>query len=72
MITINNLDEMVPYHIKGTNTYSFKDSVKFTFDLELEANINAVEIKAHNIEAWNVTAGKIDAFNIDAYNIKVI
>lgn len=74
MIIINNYDEMKEYYNEETNTYTFNDNVMFTFDLILEANIqafdiNAQDITAYDIDAWDIKAWVIDAKNIDVDNI---
>lgn len=75
MIIINNLEEMKKYYEEETNTYVFRENVKFTFDLCIKANINALnieacDIEARNIEALNINAGDIEAGDIDARNIE--
>ena len=71
----NSLEEIQKYYDKNTNTYVFKkmglyiDSVKFNFNLEVRANIDASVIDALNIIAWNINAGNIKAHDIYADDI---
>ena len=71
----NSLEEIQKYYDKSTNTYVFKkmgvyiDSVKFNFNLEVRANIDASVIDALNIFAWNINAGNIKAHDIYADDI---
>ena len=79
MKTFNSLEEMTPYYNEKTNAYEFSEDgiwmdVKFAFDLNVMANINAYnidagEITARNINACNIDAGEINARNIKADNI---
>ena len=76
MITIKNEKEMKEYYVEKSNTYVFKDDVEFLFNVNMEANIWALDIKAQNINAWNIKAENVKAWNItvktiDAYNMKV-
>ena len=72
----NNLEEIQKYYDEKTNTYVFKedddeyiDLVIFNFDLEIESNIDACDIKAFNISAFNIEACDISAFDIKAHSI---
>ena len=71
----NSLEEIQKYYDKNTNTYVFKkmglyiDSVKFNFNLEVRANIDASVIDALNIIALNINAGNIKAHDIYADDI---
>ena len=83
----NSLDEIQKYYDEESNTYIFKEDgkyiniVAFNFNLNVEANIdakdikaqsiNAMDINASDISAWNIIAGDINAENIDSYNINV-
>ena len=69
MITINNLEEMIKYYDKKTNTYVFDDDVGFNINIEVESNINAYNIEAKNIYARDINARDINAWNIDVCNI---
>lgn len=59
MLTFNNLEEMKPHYIKGTNTYVFKDDITIKFDFCADASINAM-----NINAYDISANNIDALDI--------
>ena len=71
----NSLEEIQKYYNKKTNTYIFKkddeyiDLVVFNFDLDINSNIDAYDIKAKNINAWNIKSRNIDAWDISAWNI---
>lgn len=70
----NSLVEIEKYYNIETNTYIFKengryiDLVIFNFDLDVEANIDARDILAHNISTWNIAAMDIKALDIDAWH----
>lgn len=72
----NSLEEIQKYYDERTDTYIFKedgkwiDLVIFAFDLKVEANIHARDIKAYNIVVWNINALNIEAFEINASNIQ--
>ena len=71
----NNLEEIEKYYNKETNTYVFNengkyiDLVVFDFDLNVEANIKALDINACDIYAMNINSMNIDAYNIKASDI---
>ena len=76
----NNLQEMKRYYDEETNSYIFKENGKFineiiiNFDLNVEANIEACDIKATSItvkdmEAWTILAWNINACGIDSARI---
>ena len=81
------IEDIEEYYDEKSNTYNFKENgqyiniVAFNFNLNVEANIDARDIKAQsinardinasNISAWNIIAGDINAENIDSYNINV-
>ena len=71
----NNLEEIEKYYNKETNTYVFNengkyiDLVVFDFDLNVEANIKALDIDACDIDAMNINSMNIDACDIKAYDI---
>ena len=72
----NSLEEIQKYYDEKSNTYIFAEdgayinSVVFKFNLDVEANINAWNIKALNIEARNIDACNINADDIRAKNIE--
>ena len=74
----NNLEEIEKYYNKETNTYVFNengkyiDLVVFDFDLNVEANIKALDINAININACYIDAININACNIDAISINAL
>ena len=77
MIEFNKIEEIEKYYNQELNTYVFQDgethlSVKFNFDLKINANIDARNIDARNIDAWDIHAGNIDARNIHAGNIDAL
>ena len=71
----NNLEEIEKYYNKETNTYVFNengkyiDLVVFDFDLNVEANIKALDINAYDIYAMNINSMNIDAYDIKANDI---
>ena len=71
----NSIKEIQKYYDDKSNTYIFKendeyiDTVVFNFDLNVKANIDALDIDAHNIEAYGINAYNINANNINVYNI---
>lgn len=71
----NNLEEIQKYYDENTNTYIFKendeyiDLVVFNFNLDVKANINALDINACNIDANNIDANDINALDIKANDI---
>ena len=71
----NNLEEIEKYYNKETNTYVFNengkyiDLVVFDFDLNVEANIKALDINACDIYAMNINSMNIDAYDIKASDI---
>ena len=72
----NKLEEIQKYYDERTDAYIFKedgkwiDLVIFAFNLKVEANINARDIKAYNIDVWNINALNIEAFEINASYIQ--
>ena len=71
----NNLQEIQKYYDEKINTYIFIednkyiDLVVFNFDLDINSNIDAYDIKAKNINAWDISAWNINACNINTNNI---
>ena len=75
MIKFNSIEEIKKYYNKNTNTYEFiEDGIRldmeFAFDLEIDGNIKAWDIRAQNINAWNIKARNINAWDIKAHDIK--
>ena len=70
-----SIKEIKEYYNEETNTYVFKengeyiDLVVFNFDLNIDADINAYDIKAHSISAWDIDALNINADDIDYYAV---
>ena len=73
----NNLEEIKKYYNKYNNTYIFKENgdyiqlVTLNFDLDVKANINALNINAQHISVNNIDAWNINAYNINANRIYV-
>ena len=72
----SSLDEIQKYYDEKSNTYIFKedgkyiDFVIFNFDLNIDANIDAMAINARDITALNIDASDINVvYNIKACNI---
>ena len=71
----NSIEKLKKYYNKETNTYIFKengeyiDLIKFNFDLNIKANIDACDIDARDIKAIDIDARDIKARNIKADNI---
>ena len=71
----NSLEEIQKYYDENTNTYVFRendryiDLVKFNFDLNVNANIDAYDIKAGNIKAIDIDARDINVEDINACDI---
>lgn len=72
----NSLEEIQKYYDKGSNTYIFEeneepiDLIVFNFDLNVEANIKALNISVDNINAIDINACDIEAAVINARDIK--
>ena len=65
-----NLEEIKKYYIPEINTYMFVENgdyinVAFMFDLEVDANIFA-----NNIKAKDITCLELSTVNLDVYDIK--
>lgn len=78
--TFNSLEEIQKYYDRRRKTYIFEEDgnyfglVIFSFDLNVKANIRALNIIGRDIKALNITAldircGDIDALDIVAGNI---
>lgn len=71
----NSLNEIQKYYDEKSNTYLFKekddyiDLVVFNFNLDVKANIDAINIKARVINANDINATNIIADNIIAKDI---
>ena len=63
-----NNEELKSYIVDGVA--KFNESIECDFDICIDANIEAYNIKARNIEAHNIEARNIEASNIKAYNIE--
>ena len=74
----NNLDEIQKYYNEKTNTYIFKENdiyisiVIFNFDLNVESNIEARDVRATSITAKNIHVRNIIAWDIKAYDIESV
>lgn len=79
----NNLEEIQKYYDKKRNTYIFEEDgnylglIIFRFDLNVKANIRALniigrDIKVLNIKALDIRCGDIDALDIVAGNINAV
>ena len=72
----NNLKEMKRYYDEETNTYRFRENNKFideiiiNFDLNIESNIEAHNVRGTSITAKNIHARNISAWEINAYDIE--
>lgn len=72
--TFKNLEKMKPYYNEKTNTYEFIENgcpidIVIDFELDINSNICAWDIKAGNINAWDINAGDIKAWDINAWDI---
>ncbi len=77
MIKFNSVEEIEKYYNKNTNTYEFVEDdirldVEFAFDLKINGNINARDIKALDIDALNIKAYDIKAYDINALDINAL
>ena len=75
MKVFNNLKEMKPYYNEEINTYIFSENnrlidIKIDFDLNIECNIKARNIKSLDIKARDIQSLYIKACNINSCNIK--
>ena len=71
-----SISEIKKYYDEEINTYVFKEDdhyidVKFNFDLKINSNIEAKNIKAGNIAVLDIDADDIEAKNIKAGDLKV-
>lgn len=67
----NNLEEIKKYYIPEINTYSFEENgrylnVLFMFDVNVDSNIFANNIKAKDIECLELSTVDIDAYDVKA------
>ena len=60
---------MKKYYVKKVNTYVFEDDVEFLCDVDVEANIDAWNIKACNIYAHDINALNVEAYDINSDTI---
>lgn len=71
----NSLEGIKKYYDKKTDTYVFKENeeyihiINFTFNLDIESNIDAWDIDADNIRARHISTNNITAENINADRI---
>ena len=81
--TFNSLEEIQKYYDKKRKTYIFEEDGNyiglaiFRFDLNVKANIRALniiggDIKVLDIKALDIRCGDIDALNIVAGNINAV
>lgn len=74
----NNLNDIQKYYNEETNTYNFRengeiiDVVIFNFDLNVESNIEARDIRATSITAKNIHARNITVWDIKACDIESV
>lgn len=70
-----NLYEIQKYYDEKSNTYIFKESgeyielVVFKFNLNVNANIDAADVKAYDIHANNIDVTDIRCYDIEVKNI---
>ena len=64
-----SIEEIEKYYDKETNTYVFEEDIVLNFDLNVDADIDAMNIRAYNIDAYNIDAYNINAGDIEAWNI---
>ena len=77
MKTFKNFEEIKQYYNEDTNTYEFVENeqlldVELIFELSVDSNIHAGNIKALNINALNINALNINAWDIDASDIDAL
>ena len=71
----NTIEEIEKYYDTATNTYIFKENdeyiglVTFNFDLDVNASIEAYNIKSKNIKANDIYAHDIKVHDINVHNI---
>lgn len=70
-----NLYEIQKYYDEKSNTYIFKendnyiDLIVFKFNLHVDANIDAADVRAYDIHANNIDVADIRCYNMDVKNI---
>ena len=74
MKTFKNFEEIKPYYNEETNTYEFIENdnlidIVIEFELDINSNIRAGDIKARDIIADDIKARNINARDINAGNI---
>lgn len=75
MKKFNSIEEIRKYYNTNTNTYEFVEDgirldVEFAFNLEINGNINARDIKAYDINALDINALNIKSYDIKARDIE--
>ena len=71
----NSIEEMKRYYDEETNTYRFRENYKLideiiiNFDLNIESNIEARDVRATSITAKNIQARDITVWDINACDI---
>lgn len=74
----NNLNDILKYYDEETNTYNFRengeiiDIVIFNFDLNIESNIEARDIRATSITAKNIHARNITVWDMNVCDIESV
>ena len=73
----NSIEEMKNYYDEETNTYNFRgkntiEKIILNFDLNIESDIVAYDIRATSITAKNIHARDIMVWEINACDIKAI
>ena len=67
----NNLKKMKKYYEKKTNTDRFRENNKFIDEIIINFDLNVEsDIEAHNVRGTSITAKNIHALNITAWEIK--
>lgn len=74
MLVFNKIERIEKYYNENTNTYEFikngeMQDVKFNFDLKVDENIMAGDIKALDMDVRDIHADNIEAFDIKAHDI---
>ena len=70
-----NLYEIQKYYDEKSNTYIFKENgeyielVVFKFNLHIDANIDAADVRAYDIDANNIDVTDISCYDMNVKNI---